>query len=134
MSAISRGLHARAKFTLALFLFPKAICCATNRLRSSKKLSLQYISIELDITRTLDIWEKDSLEQARCLFHNNYARDLFCNFADRSSSVLEAILNFRRQVQAVENFTFKIVQCHSHHLTIAINFNRTKELKTFCRR
>ena len=43
MSAISRGSHAPAKFTLALFLFTKATCCEANRLRSSKKLSLQYI-------------------------------------------------------------------------------------------
>jgi hypothetical protein len=59
----------------------------------------------------------------------------FDNFADRSRSrVLEAILNLRRQIHTVENFTFKIVQCYSHHLTVAINFNRTKELKAFCRR
>ena len=50
------------------------------------------------------------------------------------SSALEAVLNLRRQVHAVENFAFKVVQRHSHHLTVAINFNRTKELKTFCRR
>jgi len=56
------------------------------------------------------------------------------NCADRLVQALEAVLNLRRQVHAVENFAFKVVQRHSHHLTVAINFNRTKELKTFCRR